>query len=304
MFQFLFSMLLALHTFPCFLSPFVWSQRNLPAAKFSGLLNLLQVQLLHHPLACSQPVPCQVPESTAGLQWGWTGWNSWAAQAGCTGSTWWSQRSFPAQEILAFCAGAQGHAHLEKGEQEFHIELGRANCSVKPKIPHEWMGMGWCSPCQQHHWKVVGVGLTSSSQECLKSQFTLVLFGCSLQPSSTPALFRPGSLFSCTIADPLSSSSSSQVCCSSFTCYFLFMVPVELNGLKWMVQPKPQCWGLGLIWFLLHWTSLGLCDQEWAKPRDEDGLWMQEPWGMISSACQPCSWTASGWGSLIKACVN
>lgn len=45
MFKFLLSMLLALHTFPCFLSPFVWNSEKFHS-KFSSLLNLLQVQLL------------------------------------------------------------------------------------------------------------------------------------------------------------------------------------------------------------------------------------------------------------------
>lgn len=171
------------------------------------------------------------------------------------------------------------------------------------------MAIGWCSPCQQHHWKVVGVGFTSSSQEHLKSQFTLVLFGCFLQPSSTSALFKSGiivQLYHCWprvllllltgvlfILHWLFSLQGYALYGSSWTEWFEMDVstqtPLLRAGADLVSSPLNFPWTL--------WSGMSQASG-WGWAVDA------EPWGMISSACQPCSWRASGWGSLIKACVN
>lgn len=167
------------------------------------------------------------------------------------------------------------------------------------------MGIGWCSPLKSCGCRIY-IQQSGTFEIPIHLGFVWLFSSAQLHSCSAQTGII---MFSCSIADPVSSSSSSQVCCSSFTGYFLcrvmlFMVPVELKGLKWMFQPKPRCWGLGLIWFLLRWTSPWTL---WSGMSQASGWgWAVDAgtWGMISSACQPCSWTASGWGSLIKACVN
>lgn len=120
------------------------------------------------------------PAGSRERSWGWMGLLSLFQPRKC--------------EMLAFCAGA--HAHLEKGEQEFHIERGRETKTdlvsrVRTKNSSSINGSRVMSPASSTA-EVVGVGFTSSNQERLKSQCTLVLFGCFLQPSSTSALFKSG----------------------------------------------------------------------------------------------------------------
>lgn len=141
------------------------------------------------------------------------------------------------------------------------------------------MWRGWCSPCQQHHWKAVDVRFPSLNQEHLKSKFILLLvrwfFSAQLQFCSV----KIGA--NCSFV-PLITSSSSQLCSSSSIASFLFnfMVPVEM---VWNGCFNPN-W-VGLIWFLLHWTFLGLCDQEWAKPSGCG--WVVD----VGTCCsQPYSW--------------
>lgn len=171
------------------------------------------------------------------------------------------------------------------------------------------MGIGWCSPCQQHLWKVVGVGFTSSNKEYLKSQFILVLFGCFLQPSSTCAVLKSGIIVNLITAKPGSSSSSSQVCCSSFTGCFLCRLFSRCGSswTEWFEMDVSTQTPLLRAWADLVSSPLNFPWTLWSGMSQASGWgWVvdAEPWGMISSACRPCSWRASGWGSLITACVN
>lgn len=127
-FQFLLSMLLALHTFPCFLSPFVWNSEKSPSSQI---------------LEFTEPSAGSAAPSSPGLlpACALQGAQQGCSEAGLPGNA----AGIPEQEhlmiskvfsslgnpgILCWCTGTRSPG---KGEQEFHIELGRTHSSVRTK---------------------------------------------------------------------------------------------------------------------------------------------------------------------------
>lgn len=290
-------MLLALHTFPGSLHPFIWNSREISQQpKFLSWWNFV------HTLGNANLLKKKKRSGAGEVEFlRSTGMVQWEQHTQGTGWTSWSQRYFSNLENAGILCWSTGNTSPGEGRaaippwagENWWISVG------KPKIPHQERRSA-AAPVE-----IVDVGFTSSNQERLKSKLILVLFGCfffsaQLHFCSVKIwaiqthvgfvwLFFSAQLHFCCVKIrdkcscvslmtlcPSSSSSSSQVCSSSFTGYFLFrfmlsMVPVELNGLKCIFQP--QSWGFEL-------NFLGLCDQEWAKPQAEE----PEPWGRISSA--------------------
>lgn len=81
MFKFLLSMLLALHTFPCFLSPFphlIWNLEKFHSSQILEFTEPSSSSAVHYPLVYFQSVTCHVSGAQQGLECGWTGWKcSW-----------------------------------------------------------------------------------------------------------------------------------------------------------------------------------------------------------------------------------
>lgn len=68
MFKFLLSMLLALHTFPCFLSPFphlIWNLEKFHSSQILEFTEPSSSSAVHYPLVYFQSVTCHVSGSTA-----------------------------------------------------------------------------------------------------------------------------------------------------------------------------------------------------------------------------------------------
>lgn len=154
------------------------------------------------------------------------------------------------------------------------------------------MWWGWCSPCQEHHWKAVDVRFPSLNQEHLKSKFILLLVGwffsaqlqfCSVKIEANCS-FVP--LITTCPPPPHSSALHPQLLLFSSTSWF---------QLKWFEMDVSTQTGLGWFGFSSTELSLDFVIRNEPNPRDVDGLWMLEP-----AVPSPIP----GWGSLMKACAN
>lgn len=150
-----------------------------------------------------------------GLLGSFSGSSTARAQLGADGP-----RVFSSLENPGFWIGAQGQG----GAAISHFSVNTKNSS---SINGKWVML------KKKKKKVVDVGFTSSNKELGKSKFILLLFGCFFQPSSVK--IQGNCSFAClvTLCPPPPS------CAAPFQLSAL-CVPGEMNGLKWMFEPKPQ----------------------------------------------------------------
>lgn len=245
-------MLLALHTFPGSLHPFIWNSREISQQpKFLSWWNFV------HTLGNANLLKKKRRSGAGEVEFlRSTGMVQWEQHTQGTGWTSWSQRSFSNLENAGILCWSTGNTSPGEGRaaippwagENWWISVG------KPKIPHQERRSA-AAPVE-----IVDVGFTSRSQERLKSKLILVLFGCFFfQPSSTSVLLKFGQsklmlvLFGC-FFQPSSTSAVLK---------FGINVPVY-HWWPCVLPPPPRCalhpslviFSLGLCspWFQLNWT--------------------------------------------------